>query len=131
MALSRLFGKSSKKAASSPTADRSDRDPVAELAASEEEQEGFTVLGGNGSNSNRSSQVYPPLPAAPAGPAAAPAPPYSSATLNSQTSVTGGSHALDGVPFVLSPRCAAALGREAAGGGMQQARRGFKNTISF
>ena len=88
-ALSRLFGKSSKKPGSgtphSPSADRSV--PGGGSGSTSDpnisEDEGFTVVGGAGGGSNRNSVVFPNNP-----PSQQPQP-YPSGTMNSQTSLTG------------------------------------------
>ena len=109
---SNLFGKSKKSTGStssippmSPSA--SDVSMPSPGGGGHTDEDGFTHLASDKAGARASYPGYPALPRTEESPAVAA--PYPTGTLSSQYSTTG-SHALDGVPFTLSGRCATSKG---------------------
>ena len=76
------------------------------------DEDGFTHLANDGQPGGgaKAPHSHGPHPGYPALPRAEDTPPYPTGTMSSQYSVTGGSHALEGVPFALSARCSTGKG---------------------
>lgn len=115
-ALSRLFGKG--KDSKKSTSSTSSIPPMSPSASDvsmlspgggpdstgHTDEDGFTHLANDGNPGPRAPHSgYPALPRAEETP-------YPTGTMSSQYSVTGGSHALEGVPFALSGRCSTSKG---------------------
>ena len=120
-AFSRLFGKGSKKTPSgssipplSPSSDAAMLSPgpsTSDHGGGASDDDGFTHVNFNG-RSQPPPGAAADFPGYPVLPPKDSAPPYPTATMTSQFSVTGTGHVLDGVPFALSGRCSKKGGGE-------------------
>ena len=120
-AFSRLFGKG--KESKRSTGSTSSIPPMSPSASdvsmlspgggndsnSHMDEDGFTHLANVNANDGNPGARAPAYPGYPALPGAEETP-YPTGTMSSQYSVTGGSHALEGVPFTLSGRCSTSKG---------------------
>ena len=121
-AFSRLFGKKDSKKSTGSTSSIPPMSPSASDVSmlspggghdstGHTDEDGFTHLANDGHAAGGGGARPPPQPGYPALPKAEETqPPYPTGTMSSQYSVTGGSHALEGVPFALSGRCSAGKG---------------------